>query len=703
MVLILETAMDLTQSDLGAIVLIEDREGSAGSYAAARPFPSGGPGSLEQEKTWAIRRVGDHYRKPAEGGQREGLAESDSIDDLLGRAPSADPSRHRPERVVPLEIEGTTVGALGVFSRRRWHYFTSNDVRKLQSLAPLVAMAQKNSRLFRESRGRLELLYKIGEEIKTERGLSEVFRSVVKLVSEQLGSEEAALFVPDPEGEMLEKKAVAGPDVETTKRLHALEFSYAPGVVSYTRRVFDSRQPLGVKEVPPDEIHSEEYSKALPSRVTRHYLGVPLLLGAEVLGVIRVLNRKAWDYSLVEGRARLAEEGFREEDLNLLSVIATQVVAAIRDATWVEQKSYFENLIYASPDPIIVVDHEGNVRNFNHACEEIWGRKESEVKGSYVGQFYESEERVKEVGRRLRSAPDHILRNHPTMLRGADGRPIPIRLSAASFFDEAGKPKGSIGIFRDQREVLRLEEEKLRAEKLAALGRLAQTAGHDIKHDLGTIFSFLTPLEQRFRGEPATLKALESIRTAAIGARDKLQDMLSVGRPQPPNKQVASFKTALAVFEQSVQRRAAAARVQLVVHLPETDPQISADAEQLRQVLANLFGNSLDAIKWARAAPPRRLAGIIEVTLETDSEKARLTWRDDGCGMSREALERVFTALYTTKETGSGLGLYITRTIVESHQGSISVESEEGAGTTFRLALPLLETGAVERPPSDSI
>ena len=697
MVLILETALDLTQSDLSAIVLIEDREGGAGSYAAARPLPSGGPGSLEQEKTWAIRRVGDHYRKSAEGGWREGLAESDSINDLLGRAPSADPSRHRPERVVPLEIEGTTVGALGVFSRRRWHYFTSNDVRKLQSLAPLVAMAQKNSRLFRESRRRLDLLYKIGEQIQAEHGLSEVFRSVVKLVSEQLGSEEAALFVADPKGEVLEKKAVAGPDLETTDRLSALERSYASGAVSCTRCVFESRQPVRLNEIPPDEIHAEEYSQALPSGLTHHYLGVPLLLGAEVLGVIRVLNKKAWDYSVVEGRAHLAEEGFRDEDVNLLSVIATQVAASIRNATFVEQKSYFENLIYASPDPIIVVDHEGNVRNFNHASEDIWDRKESEVKGSYVGQFYESEDRVREVGRLLKEEKDHVLRNHPTMLSGADGRPIPILLSAASFFDEAGNRKGSIGIFRDQREVLRLEEEKLRSEKLAALGRLAQTAGHDIKHDLGTIFSFLAPLERNARNEPATLQALGSIRAAATGARDKLQNMLSVGRLQPPQKQVTSLKAALEMFEESVRLRAAAARVQLVVHLPETDPQISADAEQLRQVFANLFGNSLDAIKWARAATPRRKAGVIEVTLEAAAENVHLTWRDDGCGMSREALERVFTALYTTKETGSGLGLYITRTIVESHQGSISVESEEGVGTMFRIDLPTVEAGAAER------
>jgi two-component system sensor histidine kinase AtoS len=695
--LILETAMELTQSDLSAIVLIEDRSGGTGRYAVARPLPSGDPGSLAQEKAWATRQVGDRLRKLVEPGWREDLVDSGSIGDPLGGAPSVDPTRHRPERVVPLEIEGTNVGALGVFSRRRWHYFTSNDVRKLQSLAPLVAMAQKNSRLFRESRRRLDLLYQIGEQIQTDHGLTEVFRSVVRLVSDQLGSEEAALFVPNPKGEVLEKKAVAGPDSDTTERLDALERSYPSGVVSCSRRVFESREPLLVNEIPPDEIYVEEYSKALPSRVTRHYLGVPLLLGADVLGVIRVLNKKAWDYSPAEGRARLAKEGFRDEDVNLLSVIATQVAAAIRNATFVEQKSYFENLIYASPDPIIVVDHEGKVRNFNHACEEIWGRKEWEVRGSYVGQFYESEERVKEVGRLLRSAPDHILRNHPTMLRGGDGRPIPIRLSAASFFDETGQRKGSIGIFRDQREVLRLEEEKLRSEKLAALGRLAQTAGHDIKHDLGTIFSFLTPLERSARSEPATLRALQSIRAAATEARDKLQNMLSVGRPQAPQKQVTALKAAVEAFEASVRLRAAAARVQLVVHLPETDPQISADAEQLRQVFANLFGNSLDAIKLARAATPRRQASVIEVTLEVEAESARLTWRDDGYGMSQEALERAFTALYTTKETGSGLGLYITRTIVESHQGSISVESEEGVGTTFRIDFPLVEAGVVER------
>src|SRR5262249_3303522 len=152
------------------------------------------------------------------------------------------------------------------------------------------------------------------------------------------------------------------------------------------------------------------------------------------------------------------------------------------------------------PDPTIVVDEKGRVRNFNRACEEIWLKKERDVLGLAVPEFYPTRKHAKEIQRRLRDEPGHVLRDFPTEIRGADGEPIPIRTSAALLLDDKGRVLGSIGIVRDQRPLLLFEEEKLRNEKLAAIGRLAQTSGHDIKHDFGSIQSFLAPLERKLRG-----------------------------------------------------------------------------------------------------------------------------------------------------------------------------------------------------------
>jgi len=690
--LILKTALKLTESDVCSMILVEGSRVTA-TFAEATTPTGTAPGAVEREKAAACRILQERFRHHALTKQPLALPQRSFFSTVAGALRMRAGDKLLPGRLVSLEIDHVRIGVFGVFTRRRFHYFTTNDLRRLASLAPLVAMTQKNAKLFRESRGRLELLYRIGRRLKEEYGLGEVFQVVVDLVRDQLGSEEAALFLRDEKGEALEKKAVSGPDAETTECLREIERSYGPGQKSLTREVFDRKEPGLHNDIELGEVFADEYSRALPSAMTLHYLGVPLIIGDEVLGVIRVLNKKALDYEPKTGSARLALEGFRDDDLQLLTFIATQIAAAIRSAKFVEQKRYFENLVYTSPDPTIVVDNKGRVRNFNRACEEIWRRREQEVLGLDVAEFYPSLEHAKGIRHQLRNEPSKVLRDFPTEIRGPDGERIPIRLSAALLVDYKGEALGSIGIFRDQRPILLLEEERIRTEKLAALGRLAQTASHDIKHDLGAILGFLPPLERKLRGDVDAAIAVRSIATAAEEALDKIQRMLLAARPKAPERQELSIKRELESFRQSVQQRAAATQVEFALVVPEEDVLISADVELLRQVFANLFGNSLDAIRLARDSDPERRSHAIAAVLENTEDGAILSWRDDGCGMSAEVLSRAFTAFYTTKEGGSGLGLSVTKTIIENHGGEIAIDSEEGVGTTMRITLLRLPAG----------
>jgi PAS domain S-box-containing protein len=688
MSLILKTAMDLTGSDVSSMVLL-DRGVVFPSVSEVEKSPKGSNKQYERDKARAEKLLQDNLSQVLQSLQPLSMPDEASLPRLWALRRQSVREASWSGRIVPLLVDDCAVGVLGIFTRRSFHYYTTNDLRKLASLGPLVAMARKNEKLFRESRGRLALLYKIGRQLNAEHGLDEVFRNVVDFVSEELGSEEAALFVPEEVGDVLEKKAVSGPDERTTRCLSEIERAYRPGDSSLTREVYDGKRAKRENHISDKEAYTGEYLRELPSGMARHYLGVPLLLGEEVLGVIRVLNKKAPHYEPRPSVASLTDEGFREEELDLLSFIATQIAAAIRNAKFVEQKRYLENLVYTSPDATIVVDNRGRIRKFNQACEEIWHRSEAEVLGQSVSQFYPSVEQAREIGKLLGKRQDHKLHDHECYIRGADGEDIPIRLSASLLLDDKGEPLGSIGIFRDQRPLLLLEEEKIRNEKLAALGRLAQTASHDIKHDFGTILTFLRPLERKLRQDPVSLKAVRSIQTAAEEALDKIQRMLLAARPKPPDRQVVSLRSQLVRFHKSVEQRAAAARIDFTVTVPDRDPIVLADPELFRQIFANLFGNSLDAIRTSRQRDPQHAAGKIGASLEFNGEVVVLAWRDDGCGMSADVLRNAFAAFYTTKDTGSGLGLSVTKTIVENHAGTISIESAEGVGTVMRIALPL--------------
>ncbi len=114
-----------------------------------------------------------------------------------------------------------------------------------------------------------------------------------------------------------------------------------------------------------------------------------------------------------------------------------------------------------------------------------------------------------------------------------------------------------------------------------------------------------------------------------------------------------------------------------------TGPTVQADAEKLRQVFANVIDNAIDALG---SVPEARR---IDLFLENGDRRATVRIRDNGCGIPSDKLDHIFNPFFTTKEKGTGLGMAISKKIVEAHQGSIDVASEVGAGTEFQISLPL--------------
>ncbi len=202
-------------------------------------------------------------------------------------------------------------------------------------------------------------------------------------------------------------------------------------------------------------------------------------------------------------------------------------------------RRHFQTLVYESPDMIMVLDRRGRIKAFNKECEKIWKVREADVLGKSVRGFYATDEEAITVGRLL-SVPPYMIRDHESRIK-ADGVIIPIRLSAGLFMEE-GWILGSIGVFKDQRERKRMEEERLVREKLAAAGRLAQTFSHGIKNDLAAIQTAVGSLKNTSGSNEKIKEACAAIRSSTLAALQKLQNMTMSAKADPVKRDIVSLR-----------------------------------------------------------------------------------------------------------------------------------------------------------------
>ena len=247
------------------------------------------------------------------------------------------------------------------------------------------------------------------------------------------------------------------------------------------------------------------------------------------------------------------------------------------------------------------------------------------------------------------------------------------------------------------RELKRAHEHVLQVEKMASVGKLAAVVAHEINNPLSSILTYAKLLRKwmerpdggREKREEAE-QCLELIAAESRRCGDLVKNLLTFSRAQPINLQPTDISAVVNRCYRLVQHQLELSNIQWQLDIAPDLPLVICDGAQIEQVLLALVMNAIDAMPrggnlWLRAAAT------------PDGRQLELRVRDDGCGIAPEILPQVFEPFLTTKEAGHGvgLGLAISRSIVERHGGGIEAESELGRGTTFIVHLPL-QIGARE-------
>lgn len=241
------------------------------------------------------------------------------------------------------------------------------------------------------------------------------------------------------------------------------------------------------------------------------------------------------------------------------------------------------------------------------------------------------------------------------------------------------------GAFNRMTEMIRrnkeMEASLAQQGKMASLGVLSSGVAHEINNPLGVILGYAGYLEGKMTEDDPNYKFIHEIKRESKRCKKIVQDLLSYARTPRPTLEPVNLNELLTQIVDFAANHTDMRGVTIKTEYAAGLPLVMLDGDQMRQVAINLILN-------AGGAMPD--GGTLTVKTEpADDKHVRVIFRDSGCGIPDNHLEKIFEPFYTTKERGTGLGLAITRQIIEQHQGEIRIESEQGMGTTVTVTLPL--------------
>jgi PAS domain S-box-containing protein len=274
-----------------------------------------------------------------------------------------------------------------------------------------------------------------------------------------------------------------------------------------------------------------------------------------------------------------------------------------------------------------------------------------------------------------------------TLLR-EDGSEFPGELSASLIRDKAGNPASFVAITRDITERKLIEEEQQIMERLESIGTLAGGIAHDFNNLLTGIMGNIGLAKRHVEPGGKAFERLEEAEKATVRARELTQQLLTFARGGMPVKKLSDISE---IIRETAAFALRGSNVRLEISLPDDLWATEVDQGQMNQVIQNIVINADEAMPSG---------GTLHINAQNMVMKrpgmlplpkgnyVRADIEDEGIGMSKKQLERIFEPYYTTKQKGSGLGLATAYSIVKNHGGYITVESKQNVGTTFHVYLP---------------
>lgn len=632
---------------------------------------------------------------------------------------------------------------MGTDERERYSLassWTLDDVHAVTAIADVASLLLENTRLLERDRERthtLSLLTTLNSQMTYTLYEAERLRTIVM----QRMREIARVDVCDMVAFSLPEEH--GPWV--TPALCATLLAYFNEQPSSLPLVIE--RPGDVKN-----IHSADILQLVPATI-KTFFAFPLIGSRPFARQGRSARKTQSEKQILETRILGVVVGgyqqpwkLRREEATLLQVVVSQASAILENMQLVAEVVEARNearkllrrvledqrlkalILESIPSGLITIDMQGRITVFNTAAQTILGYQTQEVLGKSLEVLLKIHASAEHEGSHYflnatssplsKDALQHVLSKNE-LQRGTlltsdqQGQELVLDIDIQPLCNDAGKQVGALMTCTDVTSVHRLEEEKRRLDRLASLGEMAANVAHEVRNPLASIKTSIQMLMDDLTDDdeqgtvqevPSRVELAQESTTVMLKEVERLdsivRDMLLFAKPRQLHRSTCNIIALSDHVLQLMQKRYTDAQVH-IHRVYEVVPALYVDTGQIEQVLFNLYTNALQAMPEGGelTVTCRMMAQTSEPRLKHAAEPQQwlvFTVADTGVGISPDALKRIFQPFFTTKAHGIGLGLPITRRLIEDHGGTLSVESQLGKGTIMTVCLPLLASTVEE-------
>jgi signal transduction histidine kinase len=363
--------------------------------------------------------------------------------------------------------------------------------------------------------------------------------------------------------------------------------------------------------------------------------------------------------------------------ISISAVLISQNYAFLKQEHALIQ-TYTGNILHAMSDAVFGVDTWQSIKFANRAALRMLHCDQNQITGQRFADFFtdcrsivtalEKKQKIENVEQTL-----HIK---------ALNQSIFVSLSVSFVMGETGEMDTGVILLRDQTKQRQMEEQIHRQEKLTAMGEFASGVAHEIRNPLNAISMIVQRFQKEFepKSDPDEYFAMtRTVRSEIDRIGQIIRQFLEFARPAKLNKTPMAVDEIIMQSVNVISAQAEAKHIRMVTG-NDVKTVINVDKNQLHQALLNLMQNALEAVDEG---------GTIAISARPADQKICIKVQDDGAGIPLDQQKRIFDLYFTSKPTGTGLGLALVHRIVTEHGGEVAVQSKAGEGTTFTLTIPI--------------